>query len=44
MEATWKVIQAYLGFGTAQQCRRCGGPIPTRDQFGRSEGVCRGCR
>ncbi len=44
MESTWRVLQAYLGFGTGQPCRRCSGPIPTRDEFGGSEGVCRSCR
>ena len=44
MESTWKVLQAYLGFGTGKACRRCDGPISTRDPFGGSEGICRNCR
>ena len=44
MQSTWKVLQAYLGFGSGQPCRRCAETIPTWDEFGGSEGVCRSCR
>jgi hypothetical protein len=33
-----------VGLKAARSCRRCGEPIPQRDAFGMSEGVCGPCR
>lgn len=40
----WNVVRAIAGDEAGRSCRRCSEPIPARDAFGISEGVCVPCR
>lgn len=38
------LVRLLLRFDSGRACRRCTEPIAYADPFGKSEGVCAGCR
>jgi hypothetical protein len=40
----YNLLSTLFGLASGRSCRSCGEPVVPSDQFGMSEGICRGCR